>query len=159
MNLKIDLELNVRQQIAQLTGMILADLFLLYTKTLNFHWNIVDPRFYFLHKFLEEQYEQLAEILDDVAERIRALGEKTPATLKKILSMTSLKEPANDLSGDEMLQELLHDHEAIICQLREKIEHIDKLRDAGTVDLLTNCLRFHEKSAWMLRSHLKQGYL
>lgn len=154
MSIKIGLEQNVRQQIAQATGLILADLFVLYTKTLNFHWNVVDPRFYSLHKFLEEQYESLSENIDEVAERIRALGEKTPATLKKFLSMTSLKEPSTDLSGDEMLRELVHDHEHVIRQLREKIDQFEQIGDEGTVDLLIQNLRFHEKSAWMLRSHL-----
>lgn len=157
MHININLEDSVRQQIAHQLGLILADIYVLYVKSQNFHWNIVDPRFYSLHKFLEEQYEALAEAVDEVAERIRMLGEKTPATLKQFLDKTSLEEPNDDFSGDEMLEILLRDHETIIRQLREQIPATAKLGDDGTADLLIQRLRFHEKTAWMIRSQLNQS--
>jgi starvation-inducible DNA-binding protein len=154
MEININLDQSVRQQIAQSLGLILADTYVLYMKTQNFHWNIVDARFYSLHKFLENQYEELAEAIDEIAERIRMLGERTPATLKQFLDMTSIEESMGDLGGDEMLAKLLNNHETLIKQIRERIQHISKLGDEGTVDLLIQRLRSHEKTAWMLRSHL-----
>ena len=154
MAVKLDLEPSVLQQIAQQLGMILADMYVLYVKTQNFHWNIVDPRFYSLHKFLEEQYEALAEAIDEVAERIRILGQRSPGSLQQFLDMTSLHESDGDLSGDEMLHALLKDHQSLAQQLRDRIEYVSNLRDEGTADLLINRLRFHEKTAWMIRSHL-----
>jgi starvation-inducible DNA-binding protein len=153
MAIKLDLEESVLQQIAQQLGMILADLYILYVKTQNFHWNIVDPRFFFLHEFLEDQYEHLAKSIDEVAERIRMLGQRSPGSLKQFLDMTSLNESDGDLNGDEMLTNLLRDHESLSQQVRDRIEYVSKLRDEGTADLLIDLLRFHEKTAWMLRSH------
>lgn len=156
MTINIGLEESVRQQIAQHLGLILADMYVLYTKTLNFHWNMLDPRFYSLHLFLEKLYEEIAENIDEVAERIRMLGEKAPATLKKFVEMATLKESNDLISGEEMLLQLIQDHEALIRHLRDRIEDTDNLRDHGTSDLLIKFIRFHEKSAWMLRSHFPQ---
>jgi starvation-inducible DNA-binding protein len=153
MNINLGLEKTVRQQIAQQLGLILADMYLIYVKTQNFHWNIVDPRFSILHQFLEDQYKELQEAIDEVAERIRMLGEKTPATLAQFLEMSSLEESLEMIGGDEMLAALLKDHESIIKNLREQIDYSGKLNDQGTADLLIQRLRSHEKTAWMLRSH------
>lgn len=154
MKTAIGLDESVRQQIAQHLSLLLADTYVLYTKTQNFHWNIIDPRFYSLHLFLEKQYEALAEEIDEIAERIRKLCMPAPGSLKQFLEMTSLKESNGDLSGDEMIQVLLDDHEAVCRFIRERISLVSKLGDEGTADLLIQHLRFHEKSAWMLRSQL-----
>jgi starvation-inducible DNA-binding protein len=154
MTLHSSLDQSVRQQIAQFLSLILADTYVLYVKTQNFHWNVIDPRFYSLHQFLEKQYEELADALDELAERVRMLGERSPGSLKQFLEMTSLKESDGDLNGDDMLQQLLTDHEIICGQLRERIDQSSELGDEGTADLLIQRLRAHEKSAWMLRSHL-----
>ncbi|CUI16347.1 putative DNA protection during starvation family protein [Candidatus Protochlamydia naegleriophila] len=146
--------LDRNKQIAQFLNLILADTYILYVKTQNFHWNIVDPRFYALHQFLEKQYEELAEAIDELAERIRILGERAPGTLKQFLDMTSYKESNGDENSDDMLQQLFEDHEAMCRHLRERIERSNELGDHGTTDLLTKRLSVHEKSAWMLRSHL-----
>jgi starvation-inducible DNA-binding protein len=156
METSIGLDESIRQQIAQHLSLLLADTYVLYTKTQNFHWNIIDPRFYSLHLFLEKQYEALAGEIDEIAERIRKLGMPAPASLKQFLEMTSLKESSADLSGDEMIQVLLDDHESICCFIRERIALTSKLGDEGTADLLIQQLRFHEKSAWMLRSQLTE---
>lgn len=158
MQVNLDLDQSIRQQLAQMLGLILADMYVLYTKTQNFHWNVVDSRFYSLHLFFEKQYEALAEAVDEVAERIRMLGQKTPATLKQFLEMSSLKESKEDFSGDEMIADLLNDHEALARLLRDRIQYATKLGDEGTADLLIQQLRFHEKTAWMLRSHLMSEY-
>ncbi len=154
MVIQIGIDENIRRQMSQNLGLILADTYILYTKTQNFHWNVIDPRFHSLHVFWEKQYEELAEGIDDIAERIRILGERSPGSLKQFLDMTSLNESDGDLSGDEMLEVLLNDHETLCRFIRERIALASKLGDEGTADLLIQRLRFHEKTAWMLRSHL-----
>jgi len=144
--------------VAQILGIVLADEFLLYTKTRNAHWNVEGPDFYAKHTFFEKQYEQLDETMDDVAERMRELGHYAPATLKQFLSLTRLSEISrskNDSHG--FVKELLLDHESIIIHLRENINHIaNDLSDIGTSDFLTALLETHEKMAWMLRAHLAE---
>lgn len=144
------------QQITTQLIHILADTYVLYLKTQNFHWNVVDPRFHSLHELFEEQYEQLAEATDIIAERIRMLGSHTPASMNQFLKQTSLEEAEGHYSGDEMLQLLLADHETCANQIRSSIEDCNRLNDAGTSDMLVARLREHEKAAWMIRSHLKK---
>ncbi|WP_035652279.1 MULTISPECIES: Dps family protein [unclassified Flavobacterium] len=135
---------------------ILADEFVLYTKTKRAHWNVEGPDFYNKHLFFEQQYDAIDEIVDTVAERIRALGHYTPATLKDFLALTHLTEELkekNDANG--FIKELLSDHESIIIYLRENINSIaNELQDAGTSDFITGLVENHEKMAWMLRAHL-----
>lgn len=145
-----------RQAVAAELSKLLADEFLLYTKTRNAHWNVEGPDFHAMHVFFENQYEQLDEIMDDVAERIRALGHYAPATLKSYLALTHLTEASrekNDSRG--FVSELLTDHEQIIMHLRENINHFAAdYHDAGTSDFITGLMETHEKMAWMLRAHL-----
>ena len=152
-NNMIGLSDSVRQQLAQNLSMLLADTYVLYVKTQNFHWNVIDPRFYSIHLFLEKEYEKLSEAIDEIAERIRQLGEPSPGSLKQFLGVTSLKESDGDLNADDMLMELLKDHDTICVFLRDRIALASKLGDEGTADLFIDRLRAHEKSAWMLRSH------
>ncbi len=155
MEAKIALDECIRQQLAQHLSLILADTYVLYTKTQNFYWNVIDPRFYSLRLFWRKQYEELAEAINEIAEHIRMLGQRSPGSLKHFIDMTSLQESDNkDLSSDDMLEELLEDHETLCRYIRERIELASKLGDEGTADLLRQRLRAHEKSAWMLRSHL-----
>jgi starvation-inducible DNA-binding protein len=141
---------------ALLLSKILADEFILYTKTRNAHWNIEGDNFYQMHKFFEDQYEQLDLIIDEVAERIRILGHYAPATLKLFLELTHFIEELNGQdNSSNFIKELLADHEVIIIHLRENIIQIDnEFRDAGTGDFITGLLKTHEKIAWMLRAHL-----
>ncbi|WP_207514674.1 Dps family protein [Longitalea luteola] len=136
---------------------ILADEFLLYTKTRNAHWNVEGPDFHDKHKFFESQYEQLDEIMDEVAERIRILGHYAPGTLKDFLKLTRLTEQMrekNDSAG--FIRELLADHETIIVTMRENIDRFaNEFKDAGTSDFITGLMEIHEKMAWMLRAHLR----
>jgi len=136
---------------------VLADEFVLYTKTKKAHWNVEGPDFYNKHIFFEQQYEALDEIVDNVAERIRTLGHYAPATLKEYLALTHLTEESrekNDSTG--YIKELLADHESILIHLRENINNFAaELHDAGTSDYITGLLENHEKMAWMLRAHLK----
>ena len=135
---------------------LLADEFVLYTKTRNAHWNVEGPDFHSAHKFFEEQYELLDEVMDDVAERIRSLGHYAPATLKEYLKLTKLTEQSREKNSSAgFIKELLTDHEAIIFELRERNNiFMDEYKDAGTSDFITGLMERHEKLAWMLRAHL-----
>jgi starvation-inducible DNA-binding protein len=144
-------------QISHALNVILADEYLLYTKTRNAHWNVEGPDFHSKHLFFEAQYKELDEIVDSVAERIRSLGHYAPATLKIFLQLTHFSEKLyeqNDSIG--FIKELLSDHESMIIHLREKVNvFANDLKDAGTSDYITGLMETHEKMAWMLRSHLK----
>lgn len=131
----------------------LANTYILYLKTQNFHWNVVDPRFYSLHKFFEEQYENLAEAVDEIAERIRMIGGIAPGTMSEFLQLTTLKEGDSTLGGDAMLHQLLSDHEVLIRQCHHLIEQGTEAGDDGSADLCIQRVRYHEKTAWMIRSH------
>lgn len=132
----------------------LADTYITYLKTQNFHWNVIDSRFHSLHEMLEDFYKELAETVDEIAERIRMLKMKSPGSMREFLKLATLDEAKGEHSGDEMIRSLCHDREVIIKHLRTKIDQADKLGDAGTADMYTQHLRMHEKAAWMLRSHL-----
>jgi len=144
-------------KVAEALSSFLADEFLLYLKTRNAHWNIEGSDFHTMHKFFEEQYEQLDETMDEVAERIRMLGHYAPATMKSYLELTHLTEQSrgkNDSAG--FIKDLLGDHESIIIRLRENINlFANELNDLGSSDFITGLMETHEKMAWMLRAHLK----
>ena len=132
---------------------LLSDEYVLYTKTRKFHWNVEGPLFHDLHKFFESQYEELNEIVDEVAERARALGGISFGTLNEFLEHARLKEwPGKNQAAPAMIADLLHDHEAVIETLRSDLETCsDELGDMGTSDFLTGLMEKHEKMAWMLR--------
>lgn len=154
--IKIGLDDGSVEKITGILNSTLADEYLLLTKTKNYHWNVVDPRFNDLHKFFDEQYGQISEIVDEVAERVRSIGGKTIATMTEFLQITRLKEnPSEYPNANTMLENLLNDHETIIRQLRKDLETCEQLGDAGTTDFLTGIMEEHEKMAWMLRSFLE----
>lgn len=136
---------------------ILADEFVLYTKTKNAHWNIEGPDFHSKHLFFESQFGQLDDLVDSVAERIRSLGHYAPASLKSFLGLTHFSEQLHEKNDSEgFIRELLTDHESMIIHLRENINvFANEWKDMGTSDFLTGLLETHEKMAWMLRAHLK----
>ena len=136
---------------------LLADEFVLYTKTRNAHWNIEGSDFHAMHLFFESQYEQLDEIMDNVAERIRTIGHYAPATLKEYLGLTHLTEKRGTKNNSQSyIKDLAEDHESIIDFLRENITPFaEKHKDFGSSDFITGLLETHEKMAWMLKSHLK----
>jgi starvation-inducible DNA-binding protein len=145
------------QAVATELSKLLADEVVLYTKTRNAHWNVEGPDFHAMHLFFETQYEQLADKVDRVAERIRQLGHYAPATLQGYLELTHLTEKLS-LPNDPLgfIRELLTDHENIIIFLRENISRFDEeYGDAGTSDFITGLMEEHEKMAWMLRAHFK----
>jgi starvation-inducible DNA-binding protein len=136
----------------------LADQYVLYTKTRNYHWNVTGMQFNDLHKFFESQYTAIDASIDAVAERIRALGGMTTATLAEFSKNSRLKEhPAKYPDAKVMISNLLADHEATIRNLRKDIDACDKKHhDTGTADFLTGLMEDHEKMAWMLRAFLEK---
>jgi len=153
---KIGLPDKARAEIAAILNTLLADEFVLYTKTRNFHWNVVGPNFHSLHKFFEAQYDEIAVYIDDTAERVRTLGATPLGTMADFLKNTRLKEATGNMKTAEgMLTALLADHEQIIQSLREAVETVDDLDDEGTTDFLTGLMKDHEKAAWMIRSHIE----
>ena len=143
------------QKIANILNDDLADEYVLLTKTRNYHWNVEDPRFNDLHKFFEEQYELLSAAVDEIAERVRAVGGRTRATLKEFINSSQIREDIGSYPNAEtMLGNLLSDHETMIKTLRKNINECQELNDEGTANFLTDKMEAHEKMAWMLRSFL-----
>ncbi len=146
-----------RKEVANQLSKLLANEYVLYTKTRRAHWNVTGIDFYDKHKLFEDQYNQINEYIDDVAERIRTLGEFPPASLTAFISLAEIKEITNS-TGEKsqiLIEQLLIDHEIIINYIRNIIAPInDEFKDVGTADFLTSLLEEHEKMAWILRSHL-----
>ncbi len=135
---------------------VLADAMTLYIKTRKFHWNVSGNSFIELHEQFEEQYKELEQAIDEIAERINKLGAKTPGTMAEFIDHTALKEAPGKYPGQkEMIKELLSDHETVIKSLRKHIDDCDEeYKDAGTTDFLTGLLTSHETIAWKLRRYL-----
>ncbi|HEU4620739.1 MAG TPA: DNA starvation/stationary phase protection protein [Burkholderiaceae bacterium] len=144
-----------RSRIVRILNALLADEVLLYVKTRNFHWNVEGPSFSEMHKFFEAQYEQLDEILDEVAERARAIDGRAAGSMREFLQLARLKESPDDLNWKQMVETLLADHQALIRQMRADIQTLDGTSDAGTEDFITGLIEAHEKMAWMLRSYTR----
>lgn len=157
METKIGIKQQYLAEVANSLSKILADEFVLYTKTKKAHWNVEGPDFYNKHIFFEQQYGQLDELIDTIAERIRTIGHYAPASLKEYLSLTHLSEQSREKNDSEgYIRELLADHESILIHLREKINNFAAAQhDLGTSDYITGLMETHEKMAWMLRAHLK----
>jgi starvation-inducible DNA-binding protein len=135
---------------------LLADEYVLYTKTRNYHWNVEGPNFMEMHKFYEGQYVQLDEIIDEVAERIGKIGHFSEARLKDFLEFARLDEAGYTYDQTKQLKNLLSDHETIIKVLRKNItEFPDEYKDLGSSDFVTGLLQKHEMMAWFIRSYLK----
>jgi starvation-inducible DNA-binding protein len=144
------------EEIATVLNILLADEYVLYTKTRDAHWNVIGPNFYELHKFFESQYESIDFIIDDIAERVRSLGHFALGSLKDFLSVTHMDEENHDFGNPiQMIQTLMNDHETIIRMIRNDITPIsEKYKDLGTAGFVTGLLEQHEKMAWMLRSYI-----
>lgn len=156
MKAQIGLETKKAESIAEVLSSLLADEFVLYAKTRNAHWNVQGPDFHTVHLYFETLYHELETYIDDVAERIRQIGHYAPATLQEYLELTHLTEQRIEKNDSlSFIKDLLSDHEAIIIFLRENIDKIEEEYDFGTSDFLTTLMEKHEKTAWMLRSHLK----
>ena len=135
---------------------MLANEYALFTKTLNYHWNITGPRFHSLHEFLEGQYRGLLDVMDDVAERIRMMGETPYSTVEQLKNAMDVKERnGRHLSSNEMLEDLFETNLKIQESIKEKLNESEAFQnDFGTEDFLVGMLQKHEKTSWMLKSHL-----
>lgn len=151
--MKLALNKQIGNEIGKKLSYYLADSFILYTKTLNYHWNMHGPTFFMYHRLLEEQYKELAIAIDDMAERLRMLDQKAPATLKEYLNLTSLKEGQSSFSEKEMIKDLAQDNMFLVEQGSELIAFCNEKGDEGTADLLIERIRIHDKNSWLLRSH------
>ena len=147
-----------RAGVVDILSKLLADEYVLYTKTRNYHWNVTGSDFSEYHKMFQEQYDEIDGDIDDVAERIRSLGAPSPGTLHEFVATTRLEEEQDSQahpSAAVMTQNLLSDHEKIIQTLRQDVVSCEKYNDVGTEDFLTGLIEKHEKTAWMLRSILE----
>jgi starvation-inducible DNA-binding protein len=146
-----------RKKIVAGLSKMLADSYILYLKTHNFHWNVTGPMFNSLHVMFMDQYTEQWNALDPIAERIRSLGYPAPGSYKKFASLSSIKEEEGTPSANEMIKQLIAGQEAVARTAREAFKIADAADDQPTADLLTQRMEIHEKNAWMLRSLLEKG--
>lgn len=155
MNVNIGMTDHNRAEMAKILNHLLANEYVLYTKTWKFHWNVEGKHFGALHEFFDNHVAALAKIIDEVAERVRALGFKSDGTLTEFIEKTSLTEhPGQNPDDLGMIKLLLEDHEIIIRKLHEDSDFSTKLGDVGSNNFLCDLVEKHEKMAWMLRAHL-----
>jgi starvation-inducible DNA-binding protein len=154
-SIDIGISAQQRQQISEGLSRVLADTYVLYGKTHGFHWNVTGPMFNTLHLMFMEQYTELWTALDEIAERIRALG--VPAPFGSTLSALASLEDSSSLTpaAMQMVRELVDGHEAVARTARSVFSMADEANDQPSADLLTQRLQIHEKTAWMLRSLLE----
>lgn len=153
--IQIGIAPNDRQSIADGLAHLLADTYTLYLKTQSFHWNVTGPMFRSLHAMFEEEYQELAEAVDEVAERIRALGHEAPGSFAQFVALGSIPEETGAPAAEEMVRQLVAGHEGVVRTARNAYLTADEAGDQVTVDLLTERMQVHEKAAWMLRSMLE----
>ena len=157
--MQIDIDIGIaeadRKAIAEGLNRVLADTFALYLKTHSFHWNVTGPMFNTLHTMFMTQYTELWTALDEVAERIRALGYPAPGSFSQFSKLASISEEQGVPKAQEMIRQLVEGHEAVARTARQVFPTAEQANDQPTADLLTQRLQIHEKTAWMLRSMLE----
>ncbi len=145
-----------REKIAEGLSRFLADTYTLYLKTHNFHWNVTGPMFQTLHLMFEQHYNELWTAVDLIAERIRSLGVQAPGTYEEFSRLSSIQETKGQVKAEEMIRLLVEGHEAVIRTARSVFVPAEAAKDQVTMDLLTQRMQVHEKTAWMLRSLLAE---
>ncbi|GAB4392352.1 MAG: Dps family protein [Gammaproteobacteria bacterium] len=145
-----------RKAVADGLSALLANSYTLYLKTHNYHWNVTGHMFPELHTLFEKQYQDLAMAVDDIAERIRALGFKAPGSYSAFTKLGTIQEETGSPNALKMIEQLVKDHETIIREAHALFEVANKVNDEATADLLTTRMGVHEKNAWMLRSLLEE---
>ncbi|MGE0171301.1 MAG: Dps family protein [Oligoflexales bacterium] len=155
--MKINIGINEADRIEIATGLskLLADSYTLYLKTQSFHWNVTGPMFQPLHQMFENQYIDLATSVDTIAERIRALGVFAPASYQQFTQLSSVPDTSEVPHAREMIRLLVEGNETVARTARTVFPVASRVNDEGTVDLLTDRLAYHEKTAWMLRTLLE----
>lgn len=153
--MEIGISTRDRAAIADGLAHLLADSYSLYLKTHGFHWNVTGPMFNTLHLMFMDQYTELWNALDLIAERIRALGHPAPASYSQFIKLSSIAEETGTPAAEDMIKQLIAGQEAIVRTARKLFPNVDKVGDEPTADLLTQRMQIHEKNAWMLRSLLE----
>lgn len=150
----IDIGINEKDRIKIADGLkkLLADSYTLYLQTHNFHWNVTGPQFRELHLMFEEQYTELATAVDEVAERIRTLDVVAPGTYKAFAALSSIKEVEGIPEAREMVSLLTKGHEQVVKTCRDVLKPAQDAGDESTAALVSDRMRVHEKTAWMLRA-------
>lgn len=143
-----------RLNIAEGLKALLANSYTLYLQTHNFHWNVTGPRFRELHLMFEEQYTELATAVDEIAERIRTLGVLAPGTYAEFARLSSVEEVEGEIEAETMIQLLKQAHEQVVTSCRQVLSVAQRADDESSVALISDRMRIHEKTAWMLRSLL-----
>ena len=155
--MSIDIGINEQDREAIAAGLsrLLADSYTLYLKTHNYHWNVTGPLFNTLHLMFETQYTELATAVDEIAERIRALGLPAPGSYADFAGLTAVQDAVGGERAEEMIRQLLIGQETVVRTARAAFPAADEAHDEPTADLLTQRMQVHEKNAWMLRSLLE----
>lgn len=149
----IGLDENARKSVAEALNATLADTYALYMKTHAYHWNVTGPQFHTLHVMFEEQYREMWAALDEIAERVRALGVFAPTSGKQFSELAAIESAdTSPPAATTMVERLLSDHETLIKRAREGLSTAEEAGDAASADLLTVRIQTHEKTAWMLRA-------
>ncbi len=154
MEINTGIDKEQREKIAEGLSRLLADSYTLYLKTHNFHWNVTGPMFSTLHTLFETHYNELALAVDEIAERIRALGVSAPGSFKQFAELSSIVEETGTPNAVEMIKQLVIDQETVTRTARSIFPLVDEANDEPSADLLTQRMQVHEKNAWMLRSLL-----
>lgn len=143
---------DARGAVAEKLGVVLANSYMLFIKTQGVHWNVTGAAFYSVHKLTEEHYENLFDAIDDIAERIRALGAPAPASYTKYGQLAEITDDEEHGSVDAMVAALIADHETVVRSMREAIEPCEEHGDYVTADMLIARMTWHEEAIWMLRA-------
>lgn len=155
MSLKTGIEESKRVEIATGMSRLLAESYTLYLKTHKYHWNVTGPMFQTLHLMFEQHYTDLSLAVDEIAERVRVLGEKAPGSYSEFAELSRVKEdPSKNIEANAMIENLLGDHEQVVRTAKEILPLLDGANDEGTNSLLGARIEYHEKTAWMLKSLL-----
>ena len=155
MSIDIGIPATHRAAIADGLSRLLADSYTLYLQTHNYHWNVTGPQFATLHTLFETHYTELALAVDQIAERIRALGHRAPASYHEYAALTSIEQDSEAPAARDMIERLLKGQETVVRTARSIFAAVDTAHDEPTADLLTQRMQIHEKNAWMLRSLLE----
>jgi starvation-inducible DNA-binding protein len=143
------------EKVVEALSHLLADSYTLYLKTHNYHWNVTGPMFTTLHTLFETQYNDLALAVDEIAERIRALGARAPGSYTEFSRLAAVKEATGEPSAHDMIEDLVADQAAVVKAAQQVVTAAEAAHDLASADLGTRRIDVHEKNAWMLRSHLE----
>lgn len=157
MEINISIKKADREKIGEGLSRLLADSYTLYLKTHNFHWNVTGPMFSTLHNLFETHYMELATAVDEIAERIRALGVNAPGSYKQFAELSSIEEETGTPNAEHMIRQLVEGQETVVRTARSIFPLVDGANDEPSADLLTQRMQIHEKNAWMLRSLLENS--